>query len=156
MLKNLAANTEAVGDVDSVPGWESSPGGGNGNPLQYSCWANSTDRGAWRAIVHGVTTEQQSTHSCTLGCKYLQGMGRLTLWSRQSWLFQGKGLSLSLGLERPWLWIFTRNRWYVNFLSCSTSITLLCGGKNSFSSWNNRNTVPIYWHLFKNSDKGFQ
>ena len=32
-----------------------SPGGGNGNPLQYSCLENPTDRGAWRATVHRVT-----------------------------------------------------------------------------------------------------
>ena len=31
-----------------------SPGGGNGNPLQYSCLENPRDRGAWRATVHGV------------------------------------------------------------------------------------------------------
>ena len=35
-----------------------SPGEGNGNPLQYSCLENSTDRGAWRATVHGVTKSQ--------------------------------------------------------------------------------------------------
>ena len=46
MVKNLPANMEAVGDVVSIPGWERSPGGGNGNPLQCYCWANSTDRGA--------------------------------------------------------------------------------------------------------------
>ena len=37
------------------PGSERSPGGGNGNPLQYSCPENPTDRGAWWATVHGVT-----------------------------------------------------------------------------------------------------
>ena len=31
-----------------------SPGGGNGNPVQYSCLGNSMDRGAWWATVHGV------------------------------------------------------------------------------------------------------
>ena len=36
-------------------GWEDSPREGNGNPLQYSCLENPTDRGAWRATVHGVT-----------------------------------------------------------------------------------------------------
>ena len=41
-------------DVDSVPGLERSPGGGNGNPLQYFCLENPRDRGAWWAIVHGV------------------------------------------------------------------------------------------------------
>ena len=38
-----------------IPGWERYPGGGNGNPLQYSCLEKPTDRGAWRAIVHEVT-----------------------------------------------------------------------------------------------------
>ena len=36
-------------------GWEGSPGGGNGNPLQYFCLENPVDRGAWRATIHGVT-----------------------------------------------------------------------------------------------------
>ena len=38
-----------------IPGSGRSPGGGNGNPLQYSCLENSTDREAWWATVHGVT-----------------------------------------------------------------------------------------------------
>ena len=37
-----------------IPGLERSPGGGNSNPLQYSCLENPMDRGAWRATVHGV------------------------------------------------------------------------------------------------------
>ena len=37
------------------------PRGGNGNPLQYSCLGNPTDRGAWRATVHGVTRESDTT-----------------------------------------------------------------------------------------------
>ena len=39
-----------VGDPGSIPGWEKSPGEGNGNPLQYSCLKNPIDRGAWRAV----------------------------------------------------------------------------------------------------------
>ena len=42
-------------DVGSVPGWGRSPGGGHGNPLQYSCLENPLDREAWWATVHGVT-----------------------------------------------------------------------------------------------------
>ena len=44
------------GDPGLIPGSSSgrSPGGGNGNPLQYSCLENPMDRGAWQAIVHGV------------------------------------------------------------------------------------------------------
>ena len=41
-------------DPDSIPGSGRSPGEGNGNPLQYFCLENSKDRGAWRALGHGV------------------------------------------------------------------------------------------------------
>ena len=44
-----------------------SPGGANGNPLQYSCLENSMDRGAWRATVHGVAKSRTlSMHTHTL------------------------------------------------------------------------------------------
>ena len=43
-----------AGDPGSIPGSGRSPGGGSGNPLQYSCLENSMDRGAWWAIVHGI------------------------------------------------------------------------------------------------------
>ena len=55
VVKNLHAKG---GDVGSIPGRERSPGEGNGNTLQYSCLRNSTDRGGWRATVHGVTESQ--------------------------------------------------------------------------------------------------
>ena len=44
-----------VGDLGLIPGSGRSPGGGHGNPLQYSCLENLMDRGAWWATVHGVT-----------------------------------------------------------------------------------------------------
>ena len=48
-----------AGDVmGSIPGMGRSAGGGNGNPLQYSCLENPMDRGAWQATVHGVTKSQ--------------------------------------------------------------------------------------------------
>ena len=43
-----------TGDQGSISGSGRSPGGGNGNPLQYSCLENPMDRGAWWATVHGV------------------------------------------------------------------------------------------------------
>ena len=55
VVKNLPANAGDIRDVGSIPGSESFPGGGHGNPLQYSCLENLMDRGTWRAIVHGVT-----------------------------------------------------------------------------------------------------
>ena len=54
MGKKLSAN---AGDAGSIPGLGRSPGGGNGNLLQYSCLGNSMDRGAWQAIVHGLAKE---------------------------------------------------------------------------------------------------
>ena len=54
MVKNSSANAGDVKDLGSVPGSGRSPGGGSSNPLQYSCLENPMDRGAWRAIVHGV------------------------------------------------------------------------------------------------------
>ena len=58
MIENTPVNAGTVGDEDSVPGSERSPGGGNGNPLQYSCQDNPMDKGAWRATVHGVAKTQ--------------------------------------------------------------------------------------------------
>ena len=51
-VRNLSANIGDIRDAGSIPG---SPGGGHGNPLQYSCLENPTDRGAWQATVHGIT-----------------------------------------------------------------------------------------------------
>ena len=55
VVKNLPANAGDTGDAGLIPGSGRSPGGGHGNPLQYSCQENPTDRGAWWAAVHGVT-----------------------------------------------------------------------------------------------------
>ena len=53
MVKNPSADAGGTGDMASIPGSGRSPGGEHGNPLQYSCLENPTDRGAWRAAVHG-------------------------------------------------------------------------------------------------------
>ena len=45
---------ETLRGAVSIPGWVRSPRGGHGNPLQYSCLENPTDRGAWWATVHGI------------------------------------------------------------------------------------------------------
>ena len=44
----------SVGDLGPIPGLGGAPGEGNGNPLQYSCLENSTERGAWWATVHRI------------------------------------------------------------------------------------------------------
>ena len=77
VVKNLPVNAGVVRDVGLIPGSRRSPGGGYGNPFQYSCLENPVDRGTWRATVHGVTQIQTelkwlSTHTCTssLACIY--------------------------------------------------------------------------------------
>ena len=54
VVKNLPANAGFARDADSIPGLGRSPGGGNDNPLQYSCLENSMVRGGWWAIVHAI------------------------------------------------------------------------------------------------------
>ena len=58
MVKNPPVNAGDARDAGSIPGSGRSPRKGNGNPLQYSCLGNSMDRGAWWAIVHGVSESQ--------------------------------------------------------------------------------------------------
>ena len=54
VVKNLPANAGDARDTGSISGSRRSPGGGNGNPLQYSCPGNPMEREAWLATVHGV------------------------------------------------------------------------------------------------------
>ena len=58
MVKNLPANAGDVSDASSIPGVGRFPGGGHGNPLQYSCLENPMDRGPWWATLHGVAKSQ--------------------------------------------------------------------------------------------------
>ena len=69
MVKNPLASAGDARDAGLIHGSGRSPGGGNDNPLQYSCQENPKDRGAWRTRVHGVTKGQTqlSTHRhCTI------------------------------------------------------------------------------------------
>jgi len=54
VVKNSLASTGDIRDVGSIPELGRSPGRGHGNPLQYSCWENPLDRGAWQTTVHRV------------------------------------------------------------------------------------------------------
>ena len=70
MVKYLPANAGDARDMGSIPGSERSPREGNVYPLQYSCLKNPMDRGAWRAIVHGITKSQTQLSDTEnhLGC----------------------------------------------------------------------------------------
>ena len=63
VVKNLPA---MWGTQVWSPGSQRSPGGGHGNPLQYSDLENPMDRGAWRATVHGIAKESDMTEQLTL------------------------------------------------------------------------------------------
>ena len=66
--KKPTCSAGAAGDMYSIRGWRISPGGGYGNPLQYSCLENPMDRGAWWATVHGGHKEldmtEETQHVC--------------------------------------------------------------------------------------------
>ena len=68
MVKNPPASAGDKGDAGPVPMSGRFPGGGNGNPLPYSCLENSMDTGAWRATVYGITERwtRLSEHTRTL------------------------------------------------------------------------------------------
>ena len=59
VVKNSPANAGDTRDAGTILGSGRSPGGGNGNSLQYSCLANPMDREAWRATAHKVTKSQK-------------------------------------------------------------------------------------------------
>ena len=78
MVKNSPAN---AGDTGLIPGLGRFPGGGNGNPLQYSCLKNPMDRGASWAIVLGAAKSQTqlNTHTHTKDISACQNWGGMLL-----------------------------------------------------------------------------
>ena len=67
MGKESTLGAGVTGDMGLIPGSRRSPGGGQGDPLQYSCLENPIDRGAWQATVHGVEgsdTIKATEHTC--------------------------------------------------------------------------------------------
>ena len=128
---NLPANEGDIRDVDSIPGSRRPPGGGNSNPLQYSCLGNPTDRGAWWTIlVHGVTKSWTglSNWACIVKSSLLKysnwnsstlatSWEELTHWKRL-WCWEGLGAG-GEGDDRGWdSWMASLTRWtwvWVNF-----------------------------------------
>ena len=104
MVKNLPAMQETAG---LVPASGRSPEDKNGNPLQYFCLKNPTDRGTWRATVHGIAelhkTEPAHTHHT--GC-----------YHRSSW----DGPSLT------WPRFLSSQHLASTCFSCNNSISIEC------------------------------
>ena len=91
VVKNLPANAEDITDTGSIPGLGRSPGGGHGNPLQYSCLENPMDRGAWWATVHRVAKSQTqvkwlSTHAPTVIKFFSHSDQQPWGWSRKTFM----------------------------------------------------------------------
>ena len=62
VVKNPPANAGDIRDGSLIPGSGRFPGGGHGNPFQYSCLENPMDRGAWKAIGHRVAKNWTRLH----------------------------------------------------------------------------------------------
>ena len=93
VVKNLPANVGDIRDAGSIPGSGRFSGGGHGNPLQYFCLENLTDRGAWRAAVQRVTQSRVwlkwlSTHALlaqTCILRICSGICGGRLWWHKQW-----------------------------------------------------------------------
>ena len=83
--KESACCVVDVGDTGSIPGWERSPGGGSGNPLQYSCQKNPMDRGAQRATVHRIRKTRTRLSDWTHTCK-IDSWWEHIVWRRELYL----------------------------------------------------------------------
>ena len=63
MAREFACNEGDTGDSVSIPGPGRTPGGGHGNPLQYSCQEDPKDRGAWWSMIH-IEAKSQTCLEC--------------------------------------------------------------------------------------------
>ena len=91
VVKSLPAKAWDIEDMGLILGSGRSPGGGHGNPLQYSCLENPMDRGAWRARVHRVAQSQTqlkwfSSHTHTHTQRSTSRLGSVTvdIWGQKT------------------------------------------------------------------------
>ena len=72
-MAQVVKNLPAIQETDSSLRSGSSPGGGNGNPLQYACLENPMERRVWQATVHGVAKNHTwlNMHALVHACTYM-------------------------------------------------------------------------------------
>ena len=104
--KNLAANVGGVRETDSILGWGRCPGGGHGNPLQYSCLENPMDKGAWWATVHSVTKRDDAS-DLEAEAAIKEDQQNCSVWMGQVWAPLIPGLSWQ---GCPYLALFSPGR----------------------------------------------
>ena len=92
VVKSPPANAGDARDTDSIPGSGRSPGGGNCNPLQYSCLENAMDRGAWWATVHRVSKSQTRLKRLSM---------HMTRFFLLAWRFPGSSLLGRVSVLHP-------------------------------------------------------
>ena len=97
-VKNTLAGN--IRDVGLILGSGRSPGGGHGNPLQYLCLENRMDRGAWRALVHGVA-ESDKTEATSHGCMDCSLPGSSDHGVLQARILKRVAISLGKGSFQP-------------------------------------------------------
>ena len=107
VVKNRPAHAGDLGEAGLIPGWQRSPGGGHGNPLQNPCLENPMDRAAWKATVHGVaesrtwmmwlhTTQGAArqtplvqwlrTEACAVCADWSKLTGNSAFWHSETWV----------------------------------------------------------------------
>ena len=119
MVKNPPAN---AGDSSSIPGLGRFPGGGNGNPLLYSCLENPMDRGAWWATVRGISKSQTRLKPL---CPHLCVTCSLCTTFISFFLITNVGLILSNAFSASmemmvWFWSLLSFLWYITSVDFHT------------------------------------
>ena len=123
-------NIGATGDVGSIPGLARSPEGGHGNPLQYSCPDNPTDKRAWWATVHRIAKSQTrlkwlSTHAHASEWGFPQALERS--------LFLSPGLGFCLHPPLGFLVLLTHSTEHRIF-KCLVFVSVLRSGRSQQSA----------------------
>ena len=101
VVKTLPARARDTRDMGLTPESGKSPGGGNGNVIQYSCLENSMDTGAWRATVHGVTKSRTRLSTDTHMDSHCCSLCSLNTWSPLT-CFYSRLCSRWIYLSFPW------------------------------------------------------
>ena len=95
-------------DAGLIPGLGRSPGGGHGNPLQYSCLESPMDRGAWQATAHGVTKSQTRL-------KQLSALAHTHTRTHRCWASPLPSLRLSFAFfQAQVITLLLGNKWVTN------------------------------------------